>query len=93
MCCDERRAIVTPRVAAQQSGAPAVGSEQAEQHADRGRLARAVGAKEPEHLALAHVERDVVHGSCGAVDLGEVLNLNHQLWHLILIELFSRSRL
>jgi hypothetical protein len=40
-----------PRVATEQADVTAVGAEQAKQHADGGRLARAVGAEEAVHLA------------------------------------------
>ena len=50
---------------------PAVGAAQRAQHLDRRRLARAVGAEEPEDLARLDLERDLVHGGQLAVTLDE----------------------
>ncbi len=54
---------LAPRVAAEQFDVAAVVAHQAEEDPDRGRLARAVGAEEPVHLARAHVEVEPVEGA------------------------------
>ena len=51
---------VGPRIAAQQPHAAAVGLHQAQQDADGGRLAGAVGAEEPVHLTFAHRQVEAV---------------------------------
>ena len=55
--------------------AAGAGLQQAGEHADRRRLARAVGAEEPEHLAGPHVEGDVI-------DRGEPAELARELVHV-----------
>jgi hypothetical protein len=62
---------VAPRVAAQQPDVAGVGAQQAEQHADRRRLPRAVGPEEPVHLAGRDVEVEAVERAPGAVALDE----------------------
>ena len=52
---------------------PPLGCEQADEHADRGRLARAVGAEEAEDLAGADVEGDAIDGGEVAERAREVL--------------------
>jgi hypothetical protein len=49
----------------------AAGANQAGQHAQRGRLARAVGTEEADDLAGSDLERHVVDGGDAAVALGE----------------------
>ena len=51
--------------------------EDARQHAERRRLAGAVRAEEPDHLAARDVEGDVVDGGASAEALGEVPGLDH----------------
>jgi hypothetical protein len=55
-----QRDRVRPRVAAQKTRKAGVGAEESEQHADRRRLPRAVGAEEAVHLALGNVEVEAV---------------------------------
>ena len=55
----------------------AIGGQDAEDDAHRRRLARAVGADEAEHLALAHGERDAVEGDDVSVAAREVPQLEH----------------
>src|SRR5439155_24635968 len=50
--------------------------EQSSEHADSGRLTRAVRAEEPEHLTGAHVEGDAVDGGECAKSPREVLGLD-----------------
>ena len=52
--------------------------EQSGQHADRRRLAGAVGAEKPEDLAGAHVEGDAIHGGKGAEAAREVDDLDRE---------------
>ncbi len=56
--------------------APSLGREQAAEHADGGRLARAVGAEVAEDLARRHLERDVVHRGEGAEAAGQPVDLD-----------------
>ena len=62
---------VAPRVAAEDGRGAAVGAQQAEQDADRRRLARAVGSEEAVDLALADAEVESVEGDGGAERLAE----------------------
>src|SRR5262245_11492297 len=52
---------------------PAVGREQADHHVERRRLARAVGAQEPDDLAALDVEGNGVDDLAALEPLGEVL--------------------
>ena len=54
--------------------APFRGAEQRGEHADRRRLARAVGPEQPEHLAGRHRERD-------AADRLELTEADHEVVH------------
>src|SRR5262245_6193737 len=68
-------------VTAQVEAADAYGAgrreEQAAHELDRGRLARAVGTEEGKQLARADLDRQSIHGSLGAVDLGNFVKVNH----------------
>jgi hypothetical protein len=50
--------------------------DQAEQEAQRGRLARAVGAEKAVDLTPAHLQPDVVHHGATAVPLRQVRGLD-----------------
>ena len=54
------------------------GRHVAGEDAHRGGLARAIGAKESQDLALLDRETDVVYGCDAAVAFGEVLDLDHR---------------
>src|SRR5262249_9452520 len=58
---------------AKQLGPPRRRRDEAEHHADRGGLARAVGAEEPEHLAGRDLQADGVDDGQPADPLGEAL--------------------
>ena len=62
---------VAPRVAAEQPDVARVGAQEPEQHADGGRLARAVGAEEAVHLPRADGEVEPVERALGAERLDE----------------------
>src|SRR5256885_2431280 len=62
--------------AAHRDRARARGNE-AGDHAHRRRLARAVGAEEPQHLALSHLEGDAVDRALRPEGLAEILHLDH----------------
>src|SRR3954468_9488232 len=51
------------------------------QHPDRGRLARAVGAEEPEELAAPHLEVEPVGGYEGAVPVVELVGPDRRVPH------------
>ena len=53
---------------------PSSGVRQRDEHAHRGRLARAVRAEQPEDLALGHAERDTVERLHVAVALAELVH-------------------
>ena len=55
--------------------------QEAEKQADRRGLARAVGAEEPERLALGDAEGDVLHAPAGPVELGEAGGLDDEVGH------------
>ena len=55
-------AVVLAHVQAVDPGAARRRADQAGQHAHGGRLARAVGAQEAEHLALVHLQVEPIHG-------------------------------
>ena len=57
---------------------PPVGGPHALQDLHGGRLARAVGAQDPEHLARRHGERDARDGLQVAIALAEVPHLDHR---------------
>ena len=44
---------------------------------DRRGFPRAVGAEEPEHLALVHMEGDVEHAPPGAIVLRQGVHINN----------------
>ena len=62
---------VRPRIAAQQADLAGVGAQEAEQDADGGRLARAVGTEEAVHLARLHGEVESVERADVAEGLDE----------------------
>jgi hypothetical protein len=57
-----QRRRVAPRVPVEQPGLAGVGTQQAEQHPDRGRLSGTVRAEEPVHLTGADLEVQTVEG-------------------------------
>src|SRR5207247_1515879 len=59
---------------AEEERAAARGVHEAEDHAERGRLASAVGAEQAEDGGRRHLEREVVDGGYVAEALGEVLD-------------------
>src|SRR6476661_6173185 len=59
----------------------AAGGEEPGEHAERRRLARAVGAEEAEHLAGADVESDVIDGGEGAERPREVARHDREVGH------------
>ena len=63
------------QVLAEVADRAAVGQGDADEHLDGGRLAGAVGAEQSDDLALGEAERDPVHGSEGAIVLGEVVDV------------------
>ena len=68
---------VAPGVVAQDGGTAGRRPQEAEQEADRRRLAGTVGPKEAEDLALADREVDVLDPPALAVSLGEADGLDH----------------
>ena len=66
-----QRDRVLPRVAAEQLHVARVGAQQPEQHADGGRLARAVRAEEAVHLPRADGEVELVERALGAERLDQ----------------------
>ena len=58
------------------------GLEQADEHAYRSRLPRAVGAKESEDLALFHLESDGVNGCEVAKSSGESSRVDRDVAHM-----------
>ena len=56
------RGVLADRVVAEHADPPGVGAQQPAEQADRRRLAGAVRADQPEHLAAPDVERHVVDG-------------------------------
>jgi hypothetical protein len=67
-----QRDDVAPRVAVEQADGAAVGAQQAEQDADRRRLARAVGAEEGVHLARGHLEVQAIERPRRAEGLAQI---------------------
>ena len=65
---------VAPRVAAEHGDGPAVGSQQAEQDADRDGLARPVRAEKPVHLTGVDLEIELVERPGGTERLDELLD-------------------
>src|SRR5581483_7358703 len=57
-------------------GGPGGRPEQPAEHLERGALARAVGTEQPEYLAAADAEADVVHGGERAESLGQPVRLD-----------------
>jgi hypothetical protein len=57
---------------------PRGGGHEAEEHAQRGGLARAVGAEEPDDAASLDGEGDVVDGGQTGEALGEAVDLDHR---------------
>src|SRR5262249_29215849 len=67
----------SPDVEAADPGRPRGGPQEGDEDANRGRLARAVGAQEAEDLAPFHGERDSVErGLSARVGLDQVLDLD-----------------
>ncbi len=66
-----------PAVESRDPRGAAVRVQQGHQEPDRRRLARAVGAKEAEDLALLDLERDVDDAALAAVALGEFFRFDH----------------
>src|SRR5665213_4316929 len=64
------QASLGEQVGARDHGLTARRREQGREHAQRRRLARAVGAEEAEDLAVAHLEVDATHGLDGASAAG-----------------------
>ena len=63
------------------SAVPAVGADEAEEQAEGRRLAGAVGAEESEHLAVGHVEGEVVECDERAEPLRQVQRADRRFWH------------
>ena len=74
LCAQPALGGVVGRVDAERLDAPGAARAEALEDLDRRRLAGAVGAEQREHLALLHLEADVVHGHGVAVGLGQVLH-------------------
>ena len=55
------------------------GREQAAQHAERGRLAGAVGPEQAEDLAALDLEADVIDGGESAEPPDQIVDLDHRL--------------
>src|SRR5262245_38082760 len=72
--------MILDRVEPEHAKFPAIRVQQPAHQPDRGRLAGAVRANEPEHLALAHVEGEV--GEClrRAVALPDVAKRERAHW-------------
>ena len=68
-----QRNAVGARVAAEDSDVAGGRADQVEQQPDRGRLAGAVGAEVPEHLARTHGQVEPIEAATLAVALGEAL--------------------
>ncbi len=68
--------MIGPGVVAADPGGAPVRVQQPQEDADRGRLAGAVGAQEPEDLALGDAERDVIDRADAAEVLGEPIDLD-----------------
>ena len=66
--------VLAPAVEAGNAGASRIRPQQPQQHADRGRLAGAVGPEETEDLPHLDAEVDVLHGRPRAKPPGEVLD-------------------
>ena len=73
---------VAPRVAAEQPCDARVGAQPAEQHPDRGRLARAVGAEEAVHLTGRDLQVEAVEGAGLAEGLDQVVNVDRAVVHV-----------
>jgi hypothetical protein len=67
------RPMFAHRVLAEHAHLAAIGVEQPAHHTDGGRLSRAVGTDETEHLAARDVERQAGKRLCGAVTLDDLL--------------------
>ena len=59
------------------AGPPRGRGQKARQDAHRGGLPGAIGAQEPDDLALPDREAHVVHGQAGRVSLRQILNFDH----------------
>ena len=72
-CCGARRRVRRSTSWPATSAEPPVGCDERAEHVDRGRLAGAVRAEEPEDLAAGHLEVDRADGFDLAVALGQAL--------------------
>jgi hypothetical protein len=72
---------VVAHVDAEHARRAVVGTQQRREHAHGRGLAGTVGPEEPEHLTLAHLERDPLHGFDVTEPLHEVVGDHCQLCH------------
>ncbi len=77
----QHRVDVTGHVGAEHAGTARGRRDEAEEHPDRGRLARAVRPEESEHRALRHHEVEAVDGELGTETLREAVRLDRQVGH------------
>ena len=63
----------------QASSLPRIGSEEAAEHSDEGRLAAAVGAEEPVDLALANAQVDLIDDGAAVEALGHTAHIDRQV--------------
>ena len=73
-----RGAAVAHDVEACHLCAPRARAQIARQHAKDGRLSRAVWSQEPENLALAEFERDLIDRKERAISLGQAVKRDHR---------------
>ena len=69
--------------AAEQAAGAAVGINNAQQHAQRGRFARAIGAEDAVNAATLNRERHIVHGDMVAIIFGEAGRLDNDIGQLL----------
>jgi hypothetical protein len=67
-----------PRPPAEHLGHTWSRPDEAQQHPDAGGLAGSVGPKEPEHLALANIEVQPVHGNVSSIRLAQRMRRQHR---------------
>ena len=70
-----------PAVVPQNGGRPARRIQQAQQHSNRGRLARTVSAEQTEHATARHVQIERIHGFVAAKVSCELPCLNGKVRH------------
>ena len=70
---------VIPGIGAEEPGAPVVGADHAQQDAQGGGLARAVGAEEARHLTGGDAQIQAVQGAGGAAAPAEALGQAHDV--------------